>query len=101
MSGFIAFLPIILFAFILISFTRGVFGIIEEVYLHDNIPSEERATIISFISMVHSAGSGVGLLFSGYIAEQYSISVAWMISGLILIFLTLLFINNGSKEKSD
>jgi len=91
LSGFIVFLPITLLAFLFIYFAKGIFGVIEEAYLHDNILSNERATIISFMSMTYSAGSGVGLLLSGYIAEQYSVSIAWMLSGLVLIIFTLLF----------
>ncbi len=99
LSGLISYLPIAIVVFLSISLATGVFGIVENVYINDNIPPDKRATILSFKSMPHSLGAGAGLIFSGFIAEQYSISITWMISGLMLIFFTLL-LKKFSKEKA-
>ena len=97
LSGSIVYLPIIIIVFLLISFTAGMFEIIRTVYINENIPSQERATILSFMSMAYSLGAGAGLIFSGYIAEQSSISFTWIITGLILIFFTLLFLKKDNR----
>jgi sugar phosphate permease len=67
-----------------------VFEPIKETYLHDNIPSKERATVISFGSIAHHLGGAVGLLVSGLIALNGSIQLAWICSGLSLVVITLL-----------
>ncbi|NOQ68377.1 hypothetical protein GQ568_02970 [Patescibacteria group bacterium] len=54
------------------------------------------------MAMAYSVGAGLGLIFSGLVAKEISISVAWMLSGLVLVLFTLLFTknNNNSKEKA-
>ncbi|MCK5413292.1 MAG: hypothetical protein KAI57_02850 [Candidatus Pacebacteria bacterium] len=94
-------IPIVIISFLFIFFMMGISIPIKEEYLNETITNTERATLISCMSIIYSIGSVIGLLFSGYIAEYYSISMTWMISGLALIFLTLLILKNHSKEKSD
>lgn len=70
-----------------ISFTeiaRGVFRPLKDVYLNDNIPSKERATLISFEATSHHIGGAGGLLVSGFLAEKLSIPVTWTFSGALL-----------------
>jgi MFS family permease len=77
--------------YLLHEFTRGVYDPIENAYLHDNIPSKERATVASFQSISHHVGGAVGLLLSGAIAHGWSIPWAWMLlgGGLLLVALVL------------
>jgi MFS family permease len=89
-SATIGIFPASLTLFCIHEIARGVFEPIKETYLHDNIPSKERATVISFGSIAHHLGGAVGLLVSGLIALNGSIQLAWICSGLSLVVITLL-----------
>lgn len=84
-------------AFMFHEIGRGMFKPLQDNYLNQNISSEQRATLISFQSMAHHVGGAIGLIISGWLAQQYSINLAWIFSGLVLILLTLL-IKNGKKR---
>ncbi len=91
--------PVVLIAFLFHEVARGMFKPLKDVYLHDNIPSKERATIISFESIAHHGGGMIGLLGSGILAEKAGIPVAWALSGMLLLVSTLLVMRNGSRKK--
>ena len=81
---FHVFVPAISF-FLIHEIARGLFIPLKDAYLNDNIPSEQRATLLSFGSVSHHIGGMIGLLVSGAIAQWYSIPTAWTISGLVLV----------------
>src|SRR3989344_6273711 len=70
-------------------FARGLFLPLKDVYLNDNIPSKERATLISFDAISRHIGGMIGLVVSGVLAQYMSLPTAWMISGLVLVVTTL------------
>lgn len=77
-------------------FGRGAFKPIKDQYLNDNISSSEiRATLISFESMSHHIGGFLGLLLAGYLGQVFSINIAWVVSGAILIVASLALAKNG------
>lgn len=63
---------------------RGMFRPIKDAYLHDHIPSSERATMVSFESLSHHVGGVAGLIGSGYLAQAAGVPVTWLVSGGIL-----------------
>jgi len=73
---------------------RGALIPMRQSYLNKEgrIPSNKRATILSFDSMVLSIGGIIGLLVGGYLANVYSISFAWMLSGIVLLVCIGLFL---------
>jgi MFS family permease len=77
---------------------RGLFRPLKSAYLNENIPSRERATLISFESMLTQLGRIGGLLFSGLVAELISIRASWLYSGIILLVFTLLVARNNHKN---
>lgn len=81
-------------AFLLHELARGAFHPLKNQYLHDNIPSAKRATLVSFESITHHIGGLIGLVASGFIAESAGIPWAWTLSGLVLIVGTLLVAKN-------
>lgn len=85
MSGI---LPAAIIMFYIHEVARGAFEPIKEAYLHDNIPSKARATIISFESIAHHSGGAIGLIASGALALYGSIQLAWIISGIVLLSVT-------------
>ncbi len=92
--------PIALSMFFIHEMARGLFRPLKDVYLNDNIPSKERATLISFESISHHIGGMVGLLVSGFVAEKVDIPTAWILSGTVLVGSTLLMIKNNIKTKN-
>ncbi len=77
---------------------RGMFVPLKDMYLNDNIPSKERATLISFESISHHIGGMIGLLVSGVVAQYGSMKAAWTMSGLILIVSALLMLKSGRNK---
>lgn len=60
----------------------GVYTPVRQAYIHQLIPSEERATIVSFDSMVVSAGSIFGQSGLGYLSQVRSISAGYISGGI-------------------
>jgi MFS family permease len=87
----------VLIAFLVQEGGRGLFGPLQSAYLNRRIPSESRATIISFESMVCKGGAFAGLILSGFLAKYFSIAISWAVSGSILALCVLIFltIKNG------
>lgn len=88
-----------LLAFLVHEIGRGAFRPLQDNYLNRNIPSGERATLISFQSMSQHIGGALGLVVTGWLAQQCTINFAWIFSGVILIVITFV-IKNGKKNKS-
>lgn len=74
---------------------RGAMGPLEQLYLNKEgrIPSSMRATILSFNSMMLGVGGAIGFITSGYIANLYSISFAWMVSGTLMVLSIVIFMS--------
>jgi MFS family permease len=79
-----------------------VFDPIKNGYIHENIPSEVRSTIISFESLALHIGGGIGLLISGFIANSFGIKATWLIMGTFFVVFSLLsyLLNKKSKPVS-
>ncbi|MGH2725156.1 MAG: MFS transporter [Actinomycetota bacterium] len=60
----------------------GVQGPIKQAYLHQVIPSPQRATIVSFQSMIAGVGSSGGEAGLGYLSRVRSIGDGFLIGGL-------------------
>jgi len=79
--------------FMLHEMGRGMIGPLKQAYLNHRIPSEQRATILSFDSMMGKSGAFLGLIGSGYLAEHFGIPLTWLVSGCILALGVLVFFN--------
>ncbi len=53
--------------------------------LNREIPAEQRSSMLSIASLAGYVGAMMGGVGLGYVAEQVSISTAWIISGLVLV----------------
>jgi MFS family permease len=89
--------------FLLISTTAaGVGEPVKQAYLHQVIPSEERATVVSFDSLVESAGGIGGQIGLGYLARVQSIAAGYVTGGVALIAtLPVLIALRFMKEPAD
>ena len=69
----------------LVMFAAGVAQPVRQAYFNHLIPSEQRATIISFDSMVSSAGGAIGQTGLGYLAQVRSIAGGYVVGGLFTV----------------
>lgn len=67
---------------------RGGIDPVRRSYCNHHFPSRYRATLGSVLSLTHHVGGGIGLLVFGAIG-MWSIPVAWIIAGGLLIFAAL------------
>jgi MFS family permease len=67
---------------LLVSLSLGVTGPVRSAYLHQVVPSEQRATVVSFDSMVSNAGSIGGQVGLGAFGEARSVSSAFVLGGV-------------------
>lgn len=80
----------------------GVTGPVKQAYLHQLIPTEQRATVISFDSMMGSAGGIVGQTSLGFLSRARSISDGYVMGGLATIFaLPVVFLLRNLGEEGD
>jgi MFS family permease len=63
----------------------GVMTPVQQAYLHAVVPSTERATVVSFASLVGSAGGIGGSLGLGYLSRVQSIATGYVAGGLTML----------------
>ncbi len=68
---------------LLMSVALGVTGPVHSAYLHQVVPSEQRATVVSFDSMVSSVGSIGGQVGLGALGEARSVGSAFVLGGVV------------------
>ena len=64
----------------------GIWGPIKQAYMHQMIPSEQRATVVSFDSLVGSGASVVGQNGLGQLAQTTSLASGYVVGGLTTLF---------------
>jgi MFS family permease len=69
-------------ALLVVTASMGVIGPVRSAYLHQVIPSEQRATVVSFDSMVSNAGGIGGQVGLGALGEARSVASAFVVGGL-------------------
>jgi len=96
-------LPVAVLLFWLVYLNMGAVNSPHSTLLNEQIPSEQRSSMLSIESLASYLGSAVGGIFLGYIAKQLSISTAWMISGGALVlslfmYLKVEFLQHKERE---
>lgn len=89
-----------LISFFLLMFCWGIFSPIKQGYIHQLIPKEKRATVLSFDSLVGNIGGMVGQPGLGLISKLFSISLGYIV-GSIALFLSVPFIISIKKQKDE
>jgi len=69
--------------FLVVTFALGASTPVRQSYLHQEIPSESRATVISFDGMVLGTGGVAGQFGLGAVAENRSLSAGYVVGGFI------------------
>ncbi len=68
--------------YLVVAGTMGVWGPVRQAYIHEIIPSEQRATVVSFDSLVASGGSMLGQTGLGYLSQAQSIASGYVVGGM-------------------
>jgi MFS family permease len=63
----------------------GVWGPVRQAYMHQSIPSDRRASVISFDSLISSGGSMLGQIGLGRIAQTQSIATGYILGGFTTV----------------
>jgi MFS family permease len=69
-------------ALLLVTASMGVISPVRSGYLHQVVPSEQRATVVSFDSMVSNAGGIGGQVGLGALGEARSVGSAFVVGGM-------------------
>jgi MFS family permease len=69
----------------------GVMQPVRRTYLHQSIPTSERATLVSFDALVGSVGSVGGQTGLGYLSQERSVPVGFVVGGLATILALPIF----------
>jgi len=86
------------------SAAAGVFTPVKQAYLHDLIPGEQRATLVSFDSLVGNLGSIGGQVGLGYVSRERGIADGYVLGGaatvLVLPILAVLRRRGGPADRT-
>jgi predicted MFS family arabinose efflux permease len=94
-------LPISVMLFWLVYLNLGAISSPHSTLLNEQIPSEQRSSMLSIASLASYLGGAVGGILLGYIAEKISISTAWIIAGgITMISLSLYLKIDGIQQKN-
>jgi predicted MFS family arabinose efflux permease len=77
--------------FLLGAVAGGILQPVRQTYLHHSIPTSERATLVSFDSLVGSMGGVVGQTGLGYLSQERSIPVSFVVGGLATVLALPIF----------
>ena len=81
---------------------EGVAMPVQQAYLHQVVPSQQRATVVSSVSLVGSAGGIGGQLGLGYVARAQSVAAGYVTGGLtLLLVLPPLLLLRRRREPAD
>lgn len=69
-------------AFLLVTASIGVTSPVRQAYLHQVVPTEQRATVVSFDSMVSNVGGVGGQVGLGALGEARSVGAAFVAGGV-------------------
>ncbi len=77
--------------FLLGAVAGGVLQPIRQTYLHQSIPTSERATLVSFDSLVGAVGSVGGQTGLGYLSQERSVPAGFVVGGLATVLALPIF----------
>ncbi|MCP4167987.1 MAG: MFS transporter [Chloroflexi bacterium] len=68
--------------YLVVAITMGMWTPVKQAFLHQLIPSEQRATLLSLDSLLNSLGASIGQIGLGRISQTHSISLGYVLGGL-------------------
>ena len=82
-NGSIAGFVVVVVLLVAFGLLNGVLGPVRQAYLNEDIPSAQRATVLSFDSFFSDVGAVVGQVGLGYAAQAASKAIAYTIGGAV------------------
>jgi MFS family permease len=83
--GFAPDFPAALACLLTVTATMGVVGPVRQAYLHRRVAGEQRATVVSFDSMVGSLGGMGGQVGLGYLSKTHDYATGYVAGGVISV----------------
>lgn len=83
-SGLVIF-AVVTLLWLVFSFAMGLSGPVRQAFINAQIPSAQRATVLSLDSFFNDAGGAAGQPGLGWIAKVWSVPVGWVVGALGLI----------------
>ena len=71
--------------YLVVMVCMGVWRPVRQAYIHQVIPSEQRATVISFDSLLASGSSMLGQSGLGYLSQTRSIASGYVVGGFVTV----------------
>ncbi len=72
-------------ALLLMTSALGLNGPVRQAYVHSVVPSSQRATVVSFDSMISGAGGVGGQVGLGALGESRSVSAGYVVGGAVTV----------------
>jgi len=85
--------------YIAYSVVYGVQLPVRQAFLNRQIPSAQRATVLSLDAFFNDGGASAGQLGLGWLSRSVSIPAAWVLSGAVLLFAAPLYRAAGRGER--
>jgi MFS family permease len=100
--GLVSDFPTALLGLLIVTGTMGVVGPVRQAYLHQQVAGEQRATVVSFDSMVANLGGVGGQAGLGYLARLHDYGTGYLAGGAItLLAIPLLLGVRLLREDAD
>lgn len=101
----LAFMPnfyLVILMIVLWGLIGAAVGPVRQAYLNDLIPSKQRATVLSFDSLLGSSGGIASQPLLGKSADVWGYATSYMFAGLVqLLSLPFLLLANRRRERAD
>lgn len=78
--------------YVMLFMFNGVQGSPESSIFNSEVPSEKRSTLLSFSSLFLQGGGILGSLIMGFLAQTYSIKIAWITASVVISASALLYL---------
>lgn len=79
-GAILPFATMYLMTYMVIGMTNSPYGAL----YNEEVPAEQRSTMLSFLSLVTQGGGLMGSILLGFMAERSGIPMAWMIAGVVV-----------------
>lgn len=93
--------PLAAVLFWLVYLNMGILNSPHSTLLNREIPAAQRSSMLSIESLAGYLGCIVGSVGLGYVAEQVSISAAWIISGVVLVVSLGLYLQVDARQREN
>jgi MFS family permease len=94
--------PTALICLLIATGSMGVVGPVRQAYLHQRVPGEQRATVVSFDSMVANLGGVGGQAGLGYLAKLRDYATGYVTGGAITLLAIPVFLSvRALREDAD